>query len=169
MKTDDMILVSIDDHVIEPPDMFDKHVPKRYADQAPRVVRTEDDLDEWVFQGVRTSTPLGMCAVVGRPRSEWGFSPGTYAEMRPGCYDINERVRDMDVNGVFGSMCFPTMAGWNARTFVEAADKELSLIMLQAYNDWHIDEWCGSYPGRFIPLAIIPMWDVDLVVDEIRR
>src|SRR4051794_28473647 len=169
MRTEDMILVSIDDHVIEPPDMFERHVPARYADEAPKVVRTADGLDEWVFQGITTSTPLGMCAVVGRPREEWGWDPGTFAEMRPGCYDIHQRVRDMDVNGVLGSMCFPTMAGFNARTFVEAADKELSLVMLQAYNDWHIEEWCGTYPGRFIPLAIVPMWDVGLVASEIRR
>jgi predicted TIM-barrel fold metal-dependent hydrolase len=42
-------------------------------------------------------------------------------------------------------------------------------VMLQAYNDWAIDEWCGTYPGRFIPLGIVPMWDVDLAVKEIHR
>ncbi len=66
-------------------------------------------------------------------------------------------------------MCFPTMAGWNARTFTESHDKEIALVMLQAYNDWAIDEWCGAYPGRFIPLGIVPMWDVDLAVKEIHR
>ena len=66
-------------------------------------------------------------------------------------------------------MCFPTMAGWNARTFAESHDKEIALVMLQAYNDWAIDEWCGAYPGRFIPLGIVPMWDVDAAVKEIRR
>ena len=75
----------------------------------------------------------------------------------------------MNANGVLASMCFPTMAGFNARTFTEAGDKELSLVMLQAYNDWHIDEWCAAYPGRFIPLGIVPMWDIDLAVSEVRR
>ena len=70
----------------------------------------------------------------------------------------------MNVNGVLASMCFPTMAGFNARTFTEARDREVSLVMLQAYNDWHIDEWCAAYPGRFIPLGIVPMWDIDLAV-----
>ena len=32
--------------------------------------------------------------------------------------------------------------------------------MVRAYNDWHIDEWAGTYPGRFIPLRVLPMlWD----------
>jgi len=132
-------------------------------------VRNEEGHDVWVFQGEATSTRFGMAATVGWPAEEWGMNPGTFSEMRPGCFDVHERVRDMNVNGVLASMCFPTMAGFNARTFTEAGDKDLSYVMLQAYNDWHIDEWCGSYSGRFIPLGIVPMWDVDLAVAEIRR
>ena len=169
MQIDDMILVSIDDHMIEPPDMFKNHVPAKWKDRAPKVVRNEQGIDQWQFQGESTSTPFGMAATVGWPREEWGFNPGAYSELRPGCFDVHERVRDMNANGVLASMNFPTMAGWNARTFAEGEDKEIGLVMLQAYNDWHIDEWCGTYPGRFIPLGIVPMWDVDLAVQEIHR
>ena len=169
MQMDDMILISIDDHSIEPPDMYLRHVPAKWRDRAPKIVRDDSGADLWVFQGQATSTRFGMAATVGWPREEWGMHPGTFSEMRPGCFDVHERVRDMNVNGVLASMCFPTMAGFNARTFTEAGDKELSFVMLQAYNDWHIDEWCASYPGRFIPLGIVPMWDVDLAVQEIKR
>jgi predicted TIM-barrel fold metal-dependent hydrolase len=169
MQMDDMILVSIDDHMIEPPDMYENHVPKKWLDQAPKVVRNEQGVDEWVFQGERTSTPFGMAATVGWPREEWGFNPGAYSELRPGCFDVHERVRDMNANGVLASMNFPTMAGWNARTFAESHDKEVALVMLQAYNDWVIDEWCAAYPGRFIPLGIVPMWDPELAAAEVHR
>ena len=168
MNLDDMILVSIDDHMIEPPHMYENHVPKKWLAEAPKVVH-ENGIDQWEFQGEKTSTSFGMSATVGWPREEWGFNPGTYTELRPGCFDVHERVRDMNANGVLGSMCFPTMAGWNARTFAEASDKEIALVMLQAYNDWAIDEWCGTYPGRFIPLGIVPMWDVDAAVAEVHR
>ena len=113
MNMDDMILVSIDDHMIEPPHMYENHVPAKWRDEAPKVVH-EDGIDQWVFQGEKTSTSFGMSATVGWPSEEWGFNPGTYSELRPGCFDVHERVRDMDANGVLGSMCFPTMAGWNA-------------------------------------------------------
>ena len=53
MQMDDMILVSIDDHFIEPPDMFENHVPAKWRDQVPKVVRNENGVDEWVFQGAR--------------------------------------------------------------------------------------------------------------------
>jgi predicted TIM-barrel fold metal-dependent hydrolase len=169
MQLDDMILISIDDHSIEPPDMYARHVPPKWRDRAPKIVRDDSGADLWVFQGQATSTRFGMAATVGWPREEWGMHPGTFSEMRPGCFDVHERVRDMNVNGVLASMCFPTMAGFNARTFTEAGDKELSFVMLEAYNDWHIDDWCASYPGRFIPLGIVPMWDVELAVQEIKR
>jgi predicted TIM-barrel fold metal-dependent hydrolase len=169
MRIDDMILVSIDDHTIEPPDMYKNHVPARWADQAPKIVRNTDGVDEWVFQGKSTTTPFGMSATVGWPRDEWGFHPGALSELRPGCFDVHERVRDMNVNGVLASLNFPTMAGFNARTFTEGTDKEVSLVMLQAYNDWHLDEWCAAYPGRFIPQGIVPMWDIELAVAEVKR
>ena len=66
-------------------------------------------------------------------------------------------------------MCFPTFAGFAGGMFQEAADKDLALATVQAYNDWHIDEWCAAYPDRFIPLAIPPIWDPQLVADEVRR
>jgi predicted TIM-barrel fold metal-dependent hydrolase len=169
MRMDDMILVSIDDHMVEPPDIFKNHVPKKYLDQAPKVVRNAEGQDEWVFQGQKTSTPFGMAAAVGWPREQWGFNPAGFSELRPGCFDVHERVRDMNANGVLASMNFPTMAGFNARTFTEAPDKKLSLMMLEAYNDWNIDEWCGTYPGRFIPIGVVPLWDVELAVREIHR
>ena len=170
MQMDDMILVSIDDHFIEPPDMYKNHVPKKYLKDIPTVVRNETTgIDEWHFQGEASSTPFGMAATVGWPAEEWGFNPGTYTELRPGCFDVHERVRDMNANGVLASMNFPTMAGWNARTFAEAHDKDVALVMVQAYNDWVLDEWCGAYPGRFIPLGLVPMWDPDLAAAEVHR
>ena len=46
---------------------------------------------------------------------------------------------------------------------------DLALSVLRAYNDWHLEDWCGSYPGRFIPCTIPPIWDVNLMAEEIHR
>ncbi len=168
MRIDDMILVSIDDHVIEPRDMFERHVPDKYKDDAPRVVTNDSGIEQWTFQGA-TAGSMGLNAVVTWPKEDWGLDPTSFAEMRPGAYDVHERIRDMNRNGILASMCFPTFAGFSAGTFRRADDKDLSLLMLQAYNDWHIDEWCAAYPGRFIPLALAPTWDPEGMVAEIRR
>jgi predicted TIM-barrel fold metal-dependent hydrolase len=166
MRIDDLILVSNDDHLIEPPDMFERHVPKKWADQAPKVV-VEDGMEYWEFQGGRVGA-MGLNAVVSWPKEEWGMDPVSHAEMRPGAYDVHERVRDMNRNGVLASMCFPTFPGFSAGHLGRNRD-ELSAVMVSAYNDWHIDEWAGSYPGRFIPLAILPAWDPEAMAREIRR
>jgi hypothetical protein len=168
MRVEDLVLVSIDDHVVEPADMFERHVPERFRDQAPKLIMGDDGIERWTFLG-STSVSTGLNAVVTWPKEEWGLDPATYAEMRPGAYDVHERIRDMNFNGILASMCFPSFAGFSARFFQESADLDLALVMLKAYNDWHIDEWCTSYPGRFIPLAIAPVWDPQLLAAEVRR
>ncbi len=169
MQMDDMILVSIDDHVIEPADMFDRHIPESYKEQAPTYVRAEDGLDHWEFQGESTGS-VGLNAVASWPHDEWGFDPVGHAEMRPGCYEPDLRVRDMDANGVLASMCFPTFAGFYGTNLARSnVDRELTRVVVAAYNDWHIDELAGEHPGRFVPLAITPAYDSPGIVAEIAR
>lgn len=169
MQLADMILVSVDDHVIEPPTVFQNHLPKRWADRAPRLVYDRDKgLQIWKWEGGVAVTPF-ICAVVTLPPEEWGYDPSTLAEMRPGCWDVDQRVRDMDANGVLASMCFPSFAGMAGTFFDACPDKDFAYVALQAYNDWHIDEWAGSHPGRFIPLPLSPMWDPHVAAQEVRR
>ena len=169
MRTEDLIILSIDDHVIEPDNMFEAHIPARYKGQEPRLVADADGVESWVYQGDKLSTRTAINAVVSWPKEEWGFDPASTAEMRPGAYDIHERVRDMNRNGILASMCFPSFPGFSGRAFQDMGDKDLALVMLRAYNDWHIDEFAASYPGRFIPLALPPIWSMDALVDEVER
>jgi predicted TIM-barrel fold metal-dependent hydrolase len=168
MRAEDMILVSVDDHVVEPPDLFEGHLRGRYRDEAPRVERRADGSDVWVFNGAVIPN-IGLNAVAGRPKEEYGVEPTAFDEMRPGCFDVHERIKDMDAGGVLGSMNFPSFPGFSGRVFAGCEDKRLALAVLQAYNDWHIDEWCGAYPGRFIPMALPVLWDPELAAAEVRR
>lgn len=168
MRPDDLIMISVDDHLVEPPDMFLNHIPEKFRDRAPKVVRREDGSDVWTFEGAVIPN-VGLNAVAGRPKEEYGVEPTAFDEMRPGCFDINERVKDMNGGGVLGSMCFPSFPGFAARLFAVCEDKDLALAVVRAYNDWHVDEWCGSAPGRFIPMGIPVIWDAELAAGEVRR
>jgi len=168
MKPEDFILVSVDDHVVEPAGMFEQHLPPQWKARAPRVVRKKDGSDVWVFEGAQIPN-IGLNAVVGRPPEEYGMEPTSFDQLRPGTFDIHARIGDMNVNGVLAQMCFPSFPGFCGTLFARQPDKELALVMLRAYNDWHIDEWAGTYPGRFIPLALPPIWDPKLMGDEVRR
>jgi predicted TIM-barrel fold metal-dependent hydrolase len=168
MNRDDMILVSVDDHIIEPPDMFVNHLPQRYKADSPRLVhREEDGTDVWTFRG--TVIPnSALNAVAGRPKDEYGMEPQGLDEIRPGCYDVDERVKDMNAGGILAQMNFPSFPGFSARLFA-TEDSDFSLSLVRAYNDWHIDEWCGAHPGRFIPMALPVVWDPELCAQEVRR
>jgi predicted TIM-barrel fold metal-dependent hydrolase len=168
MNLEDLVLISIDDHIVEPREMFDNHVPDRWKAEAPRLEMDDKGIERWVFQG-QVSGSTGLNAVISWPREEWDLNPSTFAEMRPGAYDVHERVRDMNRNGILGSMCFPSFVGFSNGFFQGADDKDLALVMTKAYNDWHIDEWAASYPDRFLPLAIPPLWDPQALAAEVRR
>jgi len=168
MHLDDLILVSVDDHLVEPADLFETHLDSKWRNDAPKIVHTDDGSDVWAFGDVIVPN-VGLNAVAGRPKEEYGVDPTAWDEMRPGCYDVHERVKDMNAAGVLSSMNFPSLPGFSGRLFAAHPDKDLALALVRAYNDWHIDEWCGAYPERFIPMALPVLWDVDLAVEEITR
>ncbi|WBB61267.1 amidohydrolase family protein [Streptomyces sp. WMMC500] len=168
MNPEDLILISVDDHVVEPPSLFDGRIPARYRDQAPKVVRKDDGLDVWMFNGTEIPN-IGLNAVAGRPKEEYGVDPTSFEEIRPGCYDIHERVKDMSAGGMLASMNFPSFPGFSGRIIAAADDKDLALAVVRAYNDWHIDEWAGTYPGRIIPMALPILWDAEACAAEVRR
>ena len=168
MNIDDLILVSVDDHVVEPPDIFEGKLSSRAQERAPFVTQLESGRDVWMFEG-QALPNVGLNAVAGRVPEEYGLDATSFDQMRAGCYNIDERIRDMNVNGVLGSLNFPSLTGFCGQLFFSCPDKDIALELIQAYNDWHIDEWCGHRPGRMIPMIITPLWDPELMAAEVRR
>lgn len=168
MELNDMILVSVDDHIVEPGDMFQQHMTAKELETAPKLIKSPEGVEYWTFED-KVLPNIGLNAVVGRVPEEYGCEPTSFDHMRKGCWDVRARVDDMNANGMLGSLCFGTFPGFEGSLFIGAKDKANANRIIQAYNDWHIDEWCGSYPGRFIPTAILPLWDPALMVEEIKR
>ena len=168
MRMEDMVLVSVDDHITEPGDMFDRQLSGEALASAPKLRENADGTNFWEYQGMKIPS-VALNAVVGRPREEYGMEPTNLDQLRKGCWDVHARVDDMDVNGIAASLNFPSFPGIDGSTFLYAPDKEQALTHLRAYNDWHVDEWCGAYPGRFIPCGILPLWDPQLMAEEVRR
>lgn len=184
------LIISVDDHVVEPPNVWTDRLPSKYADVGPRIVRAPvkelsfvggkftaepgnagdpgELVDWWFYEDLRR--PLTrLDTAVGYDRDEVTLKGITYEDMRPGSFSVPERLADMDINGIEASLCFPTFPRFCGQTFMEASDKELALLCVQAYNDWMVDEWCGSSGGRLLPLTIVPLWDPQLAADEVRR
>lgn len=161
-------ITSVDDHIIEPPNVWVDRVPEKYKDVCPRVITESDGSEYWVYEDTRSVTG-GLGASAGRRPEEITASGFPYADMRAGCYDAKARLDDMTVGGVLASLNFPSVPRFCGQLFWEAKDKDLALLCVKAYNDWMVDEWCAADPGRMIPLAIIPLWDPLLAVQEMQR
>ena len=182
-------IISVDDHVMEPKDLWQRELPASLRDRGPRTVREKVRLefkgghygfergvedghwcDIWLFDDLVVPTGL-LHGPAGVPREEQKNIPTTYEDLRPGTYDQAARLEDMTLNHVEAALnypnVFPRFAG---QGFLERADKDLALTCLRIYNDWMIDEWSGGAgKGRLIPLTLVPLWDPQLAADEVRR
>ena len=161
-------VISVDDHLIEPPDLFEGRLPAALQDGAPKVVELEGGAQTWVFEG-NLYPNIGLNAVIGRPKEQWSMDPARFEEMRPGCFDIEARVVDMDRAGIWAALCFPSLvSGFCGAVYSRANDAELGLACLRAFNDWHIEVWAGTHPDRVIPLQLPWLVDVDIGAAEVR-
>ena len=181
------MIISVDDHIVEPATTWTDRIPTKYHDVCPRIVRAPmgeitfvggkltvkpgsegNPTDWWHYEDLKRPL-LRVDSAVGVPRDEVTMKGITYADMRPGSYSQKERLEDMDTNHIEASLCFPTFPRFCGQTFTEAKDKELALLCVEAYNDYQVEEWCAGTGGRLIPLVIVPLWDPQLAAAEVRR
>jgi predicted TIM-barrel fold metal-dependent hydrolase len=168
MLCEDVQLISVDDHVIEHERVWLDRLPAKYLDVGPRIVELDGGTQAWSFEGKVIPT-IGLNAVAGKDPKDFGVDPVRFDEMLPGCYDVTARLADMDLDGVHAQMCFPSFPGFCGSTLLAARDKELSTACVVAWNDFILDEWCATAPERFIPMVMVPFWDVEASVAEVER
>jgi predicted TIM-barrel fold metal-dependent hydrolase len=97
------------------------------------------------------------------------MEPARFDEMRPGCFDIESRIQDMDRAGIWASLCFPSLvSGFCGAVYSRAQDRDLGLACLRAYNDWHLEVWAGTHPARMIPLQLPWLVEVAVAAEEVR-
>jgi predicted TIM-barrel fold metal-dependent hydrolase len=180
-------IVDLDAHVVEPPDVWSSRLPAKYRDVGPRIEHHPGgtvklvgsgyieapgeqgpDVAWWFYEDTKVSLKRYIAAA-GIPADEVSMRGITYDDMRPGCYRPKERVEDNEHNGVEAQLCFPNYPRFAGQIFLWGKDKELALLSVRAYNDFMVEEWCGQSGGRLLPLCLVPLWDVQLAVAEVRR
>jgi predicted TIM-barrel fold metal-dependent hydrolase len=183
------LIISVDDHILEPRNLWQDMLPAQLRDRGPRVVREKVRLefkgghygftrgaedgqwcDLWLYEDLVCPTGL-LHAPAGVPHEEQENIAATYDDFREGCWNQKARLADMDTNYVEIALnypnIFPRFAG---QGFAERPDRQLAMTCIKIYNDWMIDEWCGGDGrGRLIPLTLVPLWDPQLAADEVRR
>jgi predicted TIM-barrel fold metal-dependent hydrolase len=144
-------------------------MPVRLAERAPRVETGDDGLPVWVLDG--TPWPVTMAnGAAGIVRREWTFSRVSFDELRAGVTDPRARLSDMDLCGVWASLCFCSLVwGFAGTRLSRLKDPEVGLAAVRAYNDWMIEEWCAAAPERFVACQLPWMNDAEVAAGEIRR
>lgn len=172
MLPPDAKLISADDHLIEPAHLWVDRMPSKYKDSCPRIVEV-DGREAWAYNGELAYTLMGSCRPLdGIDPQGYPPKPGTarYDEIRPGCYDPVERLKDMDIDRVWGQLCFPNYVRFAGHRFILGVkDNDLALACTQTYNDYLIDEWCATDPERLYGAVILPLHDIDRAVKEFER
>jgi len=188
--TDLPMIISVDDHIIEPPTLFQRWLPAKYQDRAPRVERRLISKESKLFNGL-VEDPDGdpgdvwffgkSAYVLRRPilildgvetsADMRGNEPATYDEMHPACYDPKARLEVMTSQHVEASLAFPTFPRFCGQALSEQTekDRDFGLACVEAYNNFIVEEWCGDSGGRHIPLPVVPLWDPQLAAAEVRR
>jgi predicted TIM-barrel fold metal-dependent hydrolase len=165
-------IMSADDHLIEPPHLWVDRVPAAYRESCPRIVEV-DGRQAWRYEDELTYIPMGSCrALPGVPEAGFPPAPGTarFDEIRPGCYDPDQRLADMDIDGMWGQLCFPNYARFAGhRFYLNARDANLGLACMRTYNDYLLDEWCATDRNRLFGAVILPLADIDQAVAELER
>jgi len=162
-------IVSVDDHLLEPSTLFTGRVPKSMISDVPKFITREDGGNSWMVDGIERPISM-MNAPAGRPKSEWVFGPLNFDEVRRGAWDIEARIADMDVAGVYASLAFPSMTwGFAGQRLSSLKDPKLGLACVKAFNDWVVEEWAGPHPDRIIPCQIPWFRDIDEAILEIYR
>jgi predicted TIM-barrel fold metal-dependent hydrolase len=156
-------IIDCDAHVNEPPDLWVERLPSRWKDRAPQVKHSENG-DLWLFDGGREKWPVGLTAVAGL--SYFDFKPRgiTYDSMRPGSFETRARLEDMDADGIYAQILYPSVTLRGAKIY--SNDRDLQVACVRAYNEWLL-EFCEGSGGRLIGQAILPTTSLDDTVAEL--
>jgi len=160
-------LISADNHVNEPRNLFIDRFPKHLRDKAPRVIEGKDGGEGWSIDGVSPpKRTYGIEAMAGWDRKDYRISGLRYDQLRPGHYDGAEHLKDMDIDGVYASVTYPAFTG----NFYVHPDKEIALAGFQAYNDWILEDFQSVDTKRLCGLAMAPTeLGMEITVQEMER
>ena len=157
-------VISSDNHVIEPVDLWTSRTESKFRDRVPHVQRLEDG-DWWFCDGRKIQgTESGTLAGVRFEEPEKLSREARIEEVRPGGYIPQEHIKDMDIDGIDVSIVYPTVG----LRLYDMPDSELLTSNIKIYNDW-VGEFCSAVPKRLKGIAMLNLDDVREGVKELER
>ncbi|MBI3742894.1 MAG: amidohydrolase [Chloroflexi bacterium] len=164
--TRDYQIIDADGHTIEPPDMWQRFMPKKYHDRIPRLAKDPMGGDAWEFQRGAPPMPIGLVTTPGKTYEQFHWYGSTYDTIHPGCFLGPDRIKAMDVDGVDATVLYPSQR--TMKYFMNNEDDNFHQAGIEAYNNWLHDEYCATDHGRLVSLAQIANLGIEQSVSELR-
>ncbi|MGB2695647.1 MAG: amidohydrolase family protein [Dehalococcoidia bacterium] len=160
-------LIDADTHIVEPPDIWKKHLPKAYQKYAPKLIKDHEGGDAWQAATGGSPDPIGLVTTPGKRFEEFRWFGVRYDEVRKACFNGKERIKDMDIDGVDAIVTFPperTIFRWLGQP-----DEKVSLAGVDAYNEFALDEFAAADRSRIFPMYQIPSLGIDTAVKYVKK
>ncbi len=160
-------IIDTDTHVVEPPDLWTARVSSKWGDLVPHVAWDDERQIEAWFSGEQRLGAVGAPAMAG-----WHefppMHPRRFGDTDPASWDATKRAALMDRYNIRSQILYPNVAVFDAKSILAMDDPALQLACIEAYNDFLVD-FSSQAPGRFVPVAALPFWDLELTLAEIDR
>ncbi len=159
-------IIDADTHILEPPNIWKKHLPAKYQQYAPKLRRDHDGGDAW-DHGTGSLDPIGLVTTPGKRFEDFKWFGVKYSEARKACYNGAARIKDMDIEGVDAIVTFPperTIFRWLGNP-----DPDVSLAGIDAYNEFAFDEFAAADRSRIFPMYQIPSLGIDTAVKYVKK
>ena len=162
---DNLLVISSDSHVFEPPDLWTERIDAEFRERAPRMQRV-DEVDHLVVEKDQMIAGIGLISNAGArfENPEQISAHGRFEDVHAGGYDPGQHIRDMKIDGVSGELLYPSQGLF----YFKVADSRLMSAIFRAYNDWLV-EFCSTNPDRLKGVAMVNLDDVSEGVAELER
>jgi predicted TIM-barrel fold metal-dependent hydrolase len=161
-------IVSADSHVIEPPDLWTKHIDARFRDRAPRIIRAEKS-DYFQCEGqLLEDHGIGLVATKRKyeapDKYNFTFDEGRWEDVPEAGWDPIARVAEMEREGVEAELIYTSFG----LVMYAIPDREFRYACFRAFNNW-LAEFCAAAPKRLFGIAMIPTDSIEHDVAELER
>jgi uncharacterized protein len=166
----DVQVIDADTHLTPVPDLWTSRAPNEYKNRVLHV-ENRDGQQMWVVDGA-VFGPVRGGGVVDRHNRKFPFKESIAIwgneEVHEGAYDTKKRLQVMDECGIYRQVLFPNSIGLGGQDLGLAKDPIVRRMCVEIYNDASA-ELQASSNMRFLPMPVLPAWDVALCVKETER
>ena len=161
-------VIDCDSHVTEPPDLWTSRAPATLRERMPQL-RKVDGEDIWFVDGDVPLGPVGLSVIESGGDKVLGMlGIHDFERLDKAAYEVPARLDLMERLGLYAQIVYPNISGFASARFLEVSDPELRNACVYTYND-AMGEWQSESNGRLFPQALLPFWDLDATLAEMRR